>query len=117
MWSICAMSGPLAAYGAIRHREFAMGAGEMSREAFTVFLQTTLGHAAKSCRDGTVAFVCMDWRNSLRAGRAEELAMHPTVKPVALVAEAVMHHVDRVVDVERHGARGLPVNAHRCPSR
>src|SRR5207302_11246269 len=27
--------------------------------------------------------------NSLRAGRAEELAMHPTVKPVALVAEAI----------------------------
>jgi DNA modification methylase len=27
--------------------------------------------------------------NSLRTGRAEELAMHPTVKPVALVADAI----------------------------
>ena len=27
--------------------------------------------------------------NSLRAGRMEELAMHPTVKPVALVADAI----------------------------
>jgi DNA modification methylase len=27
--------------------------------------------------------------NSLRAGRMDELAMHPTVKPVALVAEAI----------------------------
>jgi DNA modification methylase len=27
--------------------------------------------------------------NSLRGGRDEELAMHPTVKPVALVAEAI----------------------------
>jgi DNA modification methylase len=27
--------------------------------------------------------------NSLRSGRSEELAMHPTVKPVALVAEAI----------------------------
>jgi DNA modification methylase len=27
--------------------------------------------------------------NALRAGRAEELAMHPTVKPVALVADAI----------------------------
>jgi DNA modification methylase len=27
--------------------------------------------------------------NTLRPGRAEELAMHPTVKPVALVAEAI----------------------------
>ncbi len=27
--------------------------------------------------------------NTLRSGRAEELAMHPTVKPVALVADAI----------------------------
>ena len=27
--------------------------------------------------------------NALRAGRSEELAMHPTVKPVALVADAI----------------------------
>ena len=27
--------------------------------------------------------------NTLRPGRSEELAMHPTVKPVALVAEAI----------------------------
>jgi DNA modification methylase len=147
--------------GRIRHRTFAMGVGEMSAEAFTAFLRQTLGHAAAACRDGAIAFVCMDWRhmgellaagqavfselknlciwnksnggmgsfyrskhelvfvfkagsaahtntfglgdtgryrtnvwdyagvNTLRAGRAEELAMHPTVKPVALVAEAI----------------------------
>jgi DNA modification methylase len=28
--------------------------------------------------------------NALRPGRAEEMAMHPTVKPVALVADAIM---------------------------
>ena len=28
--------------------------------------------------------------NALGAGRAEELAMHPTVKPVALVADAIL---------------------------
>jgi hypothetical protein len=138
-----------------------MGAGEMSREDFTAFLKLTLGHAAGLCRDGAIAFVCMDWRhmgellvaggavfselknlcvwnktnggmgsfyrskhelvlvfkvgraphtntfglgdtgryrtnvwdyagvNTLRSGRAEELALHPTVKPVALVAEAI----------------------------
>jgi hypothetical protein len=27
--------------------------------------------------------------NTMRAGRMEELAMHPTVKPVALVADAI----------------------------
>src|SRR5829696_1921621 len=138
-----------------------MGAGEMSSEAFTAFLTETIGHAASCCRDGAIAFVCMDWRhmgellragetlslelknlcvwaktnggmgtfyrskhelvfafkvgeaphtntfglgdtgryrtnvwdypgiNTFRAGRGEELAMHPTVKPTALVADAI----------------------------
>jgi DNA modification methylase len=155
------IDGHVCGLGRIRHREFAMGVGEMSREAFTAFLRQTLGHAAGRCRDGAVAFVCMDWRhmgellaagqevfselknlcvwnktnggmgsfyrskhelvfvfkvgnaphtntfglggtgryrtnvwdyagvNSLRPGRNEEAAMHPTVKPVALVAEAI----------------------------
>jgi hypothetical protein len=138
-----------------------MGVGEMSVEAFTSFLQHTLGHAAAFARNGAIAFVCMDWRhmgellaagravfselknvcvwnktnggmgtfyrskhelvfvfkvgtaphtntfglgdsgryrtnvwdfpgvNTRRVGRSEELSMHPTVKPVALVAEAI----------------------------
>jgi len=39
--------------------------------------------------------------NSLKPGRAEELAMHPTVKPVALVADAIRdcsHGRGRVLD-------------------
>jgi DNA modification methylase len=155
------IDGHVCGLGRIRHREFAMGAGEMSNDAFTAFLHVTLGHAAASCRDGAIAFVCMDWRhmgellaagqavfselknlcvwnktnggmgsfyrskfelvfvfkvgsaahintfglgdtgryrtnvwdyagvNTLRADRMEELAMHPTVKPVALVADAI----------------------------
>jgi DNA modification methylase len=147
--------------GRIRHREFAMGASEMSAAAFTRFLQRTLGHAAALARSGAIAFVCMDWRhmgelleagqsvfselknlcvwnktnagmgtfyrskhelvfvfkvgtashtntfglgdggryrtnvwdyagvNTLRPDRREDLSMHPTVKPVALVAEAI----------------------------
>jgi len=156
------IDGHVCGLGRIRHREFAMGAGEMSRDQFTAFLELTLGHAAAACRDGAIAFVCMDWRhlgellaageasfselknvcvwnktnggmgsfyrskhelvfvfkvgaaphtntfglgdtgryrtnvwdyvgvNSLRGNRAEELAMHPTVKPVALIADAIM---------------------------
>ena len=155
------IDGHVTGLGRIRHREFAMGVGEMSVEAFTSFLQRTLGHAAALARNGAIAFVCMDWRhmgellkagqavfselknlcvwnktnggmgtffrnkhelvfvfkvgtaphtntfglgdggryrtnvwdyagvNTLRAGRSEDLAMHPTVKPVALVAEAI----------------------------
>jgi DNA modification methylase len=155
------IEGHVCGLGRVRHREFAMGVGEMSREVFTGFLKQTLGHAADVCRDGAIAFVCMDWRNlgelleagnavfselknvcvwnktnggmgsfyrskhelvfvfkagtaahtntfglgdtgryrtnvwdyaginALRAGRSEELAIHPTVKPVALVADAI----------------------------
>jgi len=128
---------------------------------FTGFLRQTLGNAAAVCRDGAIAFVCMDWRhmgelreageavfselknlcvwnksnggmgtfyrskhefvfvfkvgnaphtntfglgdtgryrtnvwdyagvNTMKSGRMDELAMHPTVKPVALVADAI----------------------------
>jgi DNA modification methylase len=155
------IDGHVCGLGRIRHRSFAMGVGEMSSQAFTTFLQETLGHAASVARDGAIAFVCMDWRhmgellaagqtvfselknlciwnktnggmgsfyrskhelvfvfkvgtathdnnfglgdagryrtnvwtypgvNTLRPGRMDELAMHPTVKPVALVADAI----------------------------
>jgi DNA modification methylase len=155
------IDGHVCGLGRTQHREFAMGVGEMSSESFTGFLRETLGHAASACRDGAIAFVCMDWRhmgellaagrtvfselknlgvwnktnggmgsfyrskhelvfvfkvgtaphtntfglgetgryrtnvwdyagiNTLRTGRGEELAMHPTVKPVALVADAI----------------------------
>ena len=57
------IDGHVCGLGRIRHREFAMGAGEMSRAEFTAFLRLTLGHAAAACRDGAIAFVCMDWRH------------------------------------------------------
>ena len=37
--------------------------GELSGEDFTGFLRQTLGNAAAVCRDGAIAFVCMDWRH------------------------------------------------------
>ena len=155
------IDGPVTGLGRIRHREFAMGVGEMSADAFTSFLRQTLGHAAALACNGAIAFVCMDWRHMgellkagqavfselknlcvwnktnggigtfyrnkhelvfvfevgaaahsntfglgdrghyrtnvwdyagvkmLRVGRSEDLAMHPTVKPVALVAAAI----------------------------
>jgi DNA modification methylase len=149
-------------------REFAMASGEMSKEAFEAFLETSLGAAASVTKNGAIAFVCMDWRHMgelLKAGlevfdelknlcvwtktnggmgslyrsqhelvfvfklggashcnnvdlgrfgrnrtnvwaygganafskdRNEELAMHPTVKPVALIEDAIK-------DVTRRG--------------
>jgi DNA modification methylase len=155
------IDGHVCGLGRVRHREFAMGAGEMSEAAFTAFLTETLGAAAKTCHDGAIAYVCMDWRHmgellaaskqvfselknlcvwnktnggmgafyrskhelvfvfkvgsaphvntfglgetgryrtnvwdypgisSIGPNRDAELAMHPTVKPVALVADAI----------------------------
>ena len=156
-----AINGNVCGKGAARHSEFAMASGEMTSEQFVDFLTTTLGNGAAVCRDGAIAFVCMDWRHmrelleagdqvfselknlcvwnktnggmgafyrskhelvfvfkigsgphtnnfglgetgrsrtnvwdypgisSMGARRAGELAMHPTVKPVAMVADAI----------------------------
>jgi ParB-like nuclease domain/DNA methylase len=46
-----------------RHREFAMGVGEMSREQFTEFLGQSLGMMRPHLDPGTILFVCMDWRH------------------------------------------------------
>src|SRR5713226_9019483 len=54
------LNGHVTGLGRIRHREFAMGVGEMSVEAYTSFLQQTLGHAAALERNGAIAFVCME---------------------------------------------------------
>lgn len=163
------IEGHVSGNGQVVHREFAFASGEMSKPAFVAFLTATLGHAAAACRDGAIAFVCMDWRHMVELqtageavfselknvcvwnktnagmgtfyrskhemvfvfkvgqaphlntfglgesgrhrtnvwdyagatattkGRLEELAMHPTVKPVALVADAIL-------DVTRRGA-------------
>jgi DNA modification methylase len=162
-----AIDGNVCGLGRTRHREFAMGSGEMSEAEFATFLQTVFGRLAEHTVDGSIHQVCMDWRhmwemlaagravyselknlcvwnkanagmgsfyrskhelifvwknggtghinnfelgqhgrnrtnvwdyagvNSLRAGRLEELAMHPTVKPVALVADAIKDCSDR----------------------
>lgn len=57
------IDGHVGGLGKTRHREFACASGDMSREAFTGFLTITLSNMASSCRDGAIAFVCMDWRH------------------------------------------------------
>ena len=49
--------------GKTKHREFAMGSGEMTSQEFQAFLQLTLQNAADVSRDGAVHFVCMDWKH------------------------------------------------------
>jgi hypothetical protein len=57
------IDGHVCGSGRIRHRNFAMGVGEMNKDQFTRFLVDTLGQAAARCRDGAIAYVFMDWRH------------------------------------------------------
>lgn len=156
------IDGHVCGSGSIRHREFMMASGEMTETEFVAFLERILGNLANSSADGSIHYVCMDWRhahalltagravysdlknlcvwvkdnggmgslyrsrhelvfvfkngsaphinnvelgrhgryrtnvwtcpgiNSLHADRLEELRLHPTVKPVAMVADAVL---------------------------
>jgi DNA modification methylase len=58
--------------GAIHHRNFAMAAGEMSPPEFTDFLTSVCQQLAAHSQDGSIHFLCMDWRHMgelLAAGR------------------------------------------------
>lgn len=57
------IAGHVSGLGKVKHRDFACAVGEMSRDAFTDFLATALGHAASCSEPGAVHFVCMDWRH------------------------------------------------------
>jgi DNA modification methylase len=155
------VQGHVGGRGRTKHREFTFASGEMTRDRFVQFLKDSLMLSAARLMDGSIAYVCMDWRhagelleagtaafdelknicvwtktnpgqgafyrnqhefifafkkgdashintfelgqhgrsrsnvwayagvNSFRAGRMDELKMHPTVKPVALVADAM----------------------------
>jgi DNA methylase len=50
--------------GAIQHREFAMAAGEMDESAFTAFLLQTFEFLARYSCDGSLHYLCMDWRHA-----------------------------------------------------
>ncbi len=147
--------------GKTQHREFAMASGEMTAPEFTGFLESAFQNMATHSIDGSIHYLCMDWRhmpemlaaaqgaydelknlivwvkdnggmgtfyrsrhelifvfkkgkaahintfelgqhgryrtnvweyrgaNSRHAGRMDELALHPTVKPVQMIADAI----------------------------
>lgn len=155
------IDGHVGGSGSVKHREFAMASGEMTSNEFTGFLRTSFENLASFSADGSIHFICMDWRhvgemmaagqdiyselknlivwvkdnggmgtfyrsrhelifafkngsvphinsfelgqhgryrtnvwqyrgvNTLKAGRMDELALHPTVKPVQMIADAI----------------------------
>ncbi len=59
------VNGHVSGLGKVQHREFAMAAGEMSAGQFTDFLQTVFQHLTQNSADGSIHYICMDWRHIL----------------------------------------------------
>jgi len=57
------INGHVTGKGRTRHREFAMASGEMSAEAFTSFLTTGFERLVAHTQDGSIHFICIDWRH------------------------------------------------------
>jgi DNA modification methylase len=66
------IDGHASGLGAIHHRPFPMASGEMTKTEFTGFLGQTFRNLAAFSIDGSLHYVCMDWRHLeelLAAGR------------------------------------------------
>lgn len=57
------IEGNVSGLGAVHHREFAMASGEMKEAEFTEFLTKALSHHARESAEGSLHFICMDWRH------------------------------------------------------
>ena len=57
------ISGHVSGLGEVQHREFAMAVGEMSQVQFTAFLTTAFKNLATHSSDGSIHFICIDWRD------------------------------------------------------
>jgi DNA modification methylase len=57
------IDGHASGLGAIHHRPFPMACGEMDRSEFTAFLAGVFRNLAAFTVDGSLHFVCMDWRH------------------------------------------------------
>lgn len=68
------IQGHVSGLGAIKHREFAMAAGEMSEAEFTSFLTRICSLMARHSINGSIHYVCMDWRHAHQLLEAGSLA-------------------------------------------
>jgi DNA modification methylase len=59
------VDGHIGGRGQVTHAEFAMASGEMTQAEFTAFLKTVFQNMADFSRDGSVHYLCMDWRHMM----------------------------------------------------
>jgi DNA modification methylase len=60
--------------GKTKHREFKEASGEMSVEEFTAFLTKVLTQLHKYSEEGSIHYICMDWKHITELLRGAELA-------------------------------------------
>jgi DNA modification methylase len=70
------IDGHASGLGKVTHREFAMAAGEMTSQEFTQFLTTVFTRLTEFSSNGSIHFVCMDWRHLRELLNAAELCYH-----------------------------------------
>jgi DNA modification methylase len=80
------VDGHVCGLGRVRHREFAMAAGEMDEDAFTAFLGTVFLNLARFSQDGAVQFICMDWRHTGEMTAAGKMA-YPSLLNICVWAK------------------------------
>jgi DNA modification methylase len=68
------IQGHASGHGQIKHRDFAMAVGEMDRIEFTSLLTRSCALMAKHSSDGSMHFLCMDWRHIGELQEAGQLA-------------------------------------------
>ena len=51
--------------GKIKHDEFKMASGEMNKSRFTRFLEDVIMNLIKYSKNGSIHYICMDWKLSL----------------------------------------------------
>lgn len=68
------INGHVSGLGKVKHREFAMATGEMTRAQFQEFNATNLKAITQHLIDGAILAMCMDWRGSLTLQLAMEEA-------------------------------------------
>jgi hypothetical protein len=66
------IAGHVSGLGKVKHREFAQASGEMSKSQFVAFLKTSFQNLCRHTVDGSIHFICMDWRHMTEMHEAGE---------------------------------------------
>jgi DNA modification methylase len=67
------ISGHVCGNGAQQHDEFKMASGEMSKPEFTAFLSKVFESLCNHTSDGSLHYICMDWRHMQELMQAGEV--------------------------------------------